>query len=661
MGRVEHITSYGDDELGDGVANQVKYSYNGYRLVSETKQEHDGAVDGSTLSVKYTYDDGAASGEAKYVRLTEVEYPDGRDVYYIYPSSGIGDALSRVEAIAGDAAGATRFAEYAYLGAGTIVSVAHPAVSGGLTLDYNPSGDADGNPNDNYSGWDRFGRVVDQRWTDAAGTADLDRYSYTYDGNSNRTSRTNLVETNGVLDEDYTYDGLNRLVDTNRNGTDLQSWNLDSLGNWSSFTDEGTTEERAFNEANELLTSDTRVNPLYDAAGNMISGPRPDDPLVRQHYIYDAWNRLVEVRADNPDNPDNSGSPGDAIATFEYDGRNFRIGKTVGGVLEAFYYNEGSQVLEVRKDGDVVPSEQYVWDLRYIDAPILRATPGEVLYYANDANMNVTALVDAATGLVVERYHYDPYGEVLFMEADWTPRAASAFDNAVLYTGRRLDAETGLFYYRARYYDVALGRFINRDPIGYDGSPWNLYEYVGSRPTILLDPLGLEWVVDGQKKSRAEVTGDCGDTVISLAKELSMSAKDYQSWLVSIDGKGLPQNANSPLTQKRVFSVPNTGYIDVSTYTWGFLGWQLIGYKNGLYEKWDSEGLKVVKTYWSTNVDGIVAHLRSKDIYKFAYIGHGDKGGTLVDISNPNGDDDWILPAQLHSVWNCGNAYYLML
>ena len=89
----------------------------------------------------------------------------------------------------------------------------------------------------------------------------------------------------------------------------------------------------------------------------------------------------------------------------------------------------------------------------------------------------------------------------------------------------------------------------------------------------------------------------------------------------------------APLCPNQKFSIPNTGYIDVSTYTWGYLGWCLIGYKNGLYDKWDSEGLKVVKSYWSTTVASIRADLGSDDIYKFAYIGHGE-AGKLSEISH---------------------------
>ena len=66
----------------------------------------------------------------------------------------------------------------------------------------------------------------------------------------------------------------------------------------------------------------------------------------------------------------------------------------------------------------------------------------------------------------------------------------SLVGNPYIYTGRRLDAETGLVYYRARYYDPGLGRFIGRDPIGYSGGV-SLYVYVKDAPTSLVDPSGL--------------------------------------------------------------------------------------------------------------------------------------------------------------------------
>ena len=65
------------------------------------------------------------------------------------------------------------------------------------------------------------------------------------------------------------------------------------------------------------------------------------------------------------------------------------------------------------------------------------------------------------------------------------------FANDYLYTGRRLDEETGLLYYRMRYYAAGLGRFFGRDPIGYNVTEWNLYLYATANPSRFIDPTGL--------------------------------------------------------------------------------------------------------------------------------------------------------------------------
>jgi len=91
----------------------------------------------------------------------------------------------------------------------------------------------------------------------------------------------------------------------------------------------------------------------------------------------------------------------------------------------------------------------------------------------------------------LERYTYTPYGAVTRYAGNWGEHTTD-YQNPYLYTGRRLDAETGLYYYFARYYHAQLGRFINRDPIAYAGGDANLYRYVRNSPTNATDPSGLE-------------------------------------------------------------------------------------------------------------------------------------------------------------------------
>ncbi len=201
-----------------------------------------------------------------------------------------------------------------------------------------------------------------------------------------------------------------------------------------------------------------------------------------------------------------------SVVTYSYDGRHRRIRKTVEGETDIdydYYYNTSWQVVEVRKEGAAY--KQYVWDTRYIDAPVCRfrnndgnADLEETLYYTNDANMNVTALVNTS-GTIVERCAYNPYGEVKFYNEAWGGESStSSYDNEILFAGYRLDTETSLHHVRNRYYHSTLGRWATRDPAGYiDGM--NLYEYVRTNPISALDPAGLKtWTLATAKAEVAK-------------------------------------------------------------------------------------------------------------------------------------------------------------
>lgn len=110
-------------------------------------------------------------------------------------------------------------------------------------------------------------------------------------------------------------------------------------------------------------------------------------------------------------------------------------------------------------------------------------------YYHRDGLGSIAAISDE-NGNTVERYNYDVFGRVYIVNTDGTPLEGSLIGNPYYFTGRMLDSETGLYYYRARMYSPALGRFLQTDPIGYaDGMNW--YAYCGNNPVILLDPSGL--------------------------------------------------------------------------------------------------------------------------------------------------------------------------
>ena len=140
------------------------------------------------------------------------------------------------------------------------------------------------------------------------------------------------------------------------------------------------------------------------------------------------------------------------------------------------------------------------------------STLEETLYYATDANMNVTALLNS-TGSCLARWTYDSYDQPT------RTYGSSDYSNEILFAGYRYDSETGLYHVRHRAYHPGLGRWLNQDPIGELGGI-NLYAYVLNDPLNLIDPYGL-WSL-----SRFIYTGD-GNACDEVYDAAVQAAGDY--------------------------------------------------------------------------------------------------------------------------------------
>jgi RHS repeat-associated protein len=135
-------------------------------------------------------------------------------------------------------------------------------------------------------------------------------------------------------------------------------------------------------------------------------------------------------------------------------------------------------------------ADQYVWSPVYTDALIERDTPTQRVYALQNANFNVTSLVDTS-GTVQERYDYDPFGAFTILAPNWTTRGTSNYGWVIFHQGGRYDFATGLFAFRRRDYSPILGRWMQLDPAGFKAGDDNLYRYLQDDPINRKDPSGL--------------------------------------------------------------------------------------------------------------------------------------------------------------------------
>jgi RHS repeat-associated protein len=479
------ITSY-NASSGGSIVNQVQRAFNGLGQMITEWQAHAGAVNtGTSPKVQYAYSE-MASG-ANHSRLTSITYPSGYVLTHNY-ASGLNIDISRLSSLS-DTSGTVE--SYDHLGLSTVVRRGHSQP--GVDLTYiKQSGESNGDAGDQYTGLDRFGRVVDQRWIKTSTGAATDRFQYGYDRNGNRTYRDNLV--NAAFGELYAYDNLYQLTSFDRgtlNGAKTgltgsasrrQDWDFDALGNWDSVTTDSSTQTRTANAQNEITSVSGATTPTYDANGNMTQAE------TGLRYVYDAWNRLVAVK-------DSAGTT--TLKTYTYDALNRRVTETASGTTTDLFYSDQWQVLEEKVGSNT--AKRYVWSPVYVDALILRdrdtdanGTLDERLWVQQDANFNVTALVNGS-GVVVERYVYDAFGVVTIYSPDYTTmRSSSLYAVTYLWQGRPNESITATYNFRNREVSPTLGRPIQLDMLRFRAGDVNFYRWEANSPLNHTDPFGTE-------------------------------------------------------------------------------------------------------------------------------------------------------------------------
>jgi RHS repeat-associated protein len=209
-----------------------------------------------------------------------------------------------------------------------------------------------------------------------------------------------------------------------------------------------------------VSTSGAGTSYTYDPNGNLAIKTEGTDNWI---YTWDAENQLTKVEKN-----------GAEVARFAYDSEGRRAEKVAGGVATGYVY-EGVNMLREVRGGTT---------LKYVPGPTvdepLAADDGTALSYLHADGLGSIVKTTTTTRAVTLTRQYDAWGNL-----------SDASEPGYAFTGREWDPETGLYFYRARYYDARTARFVSEDPIRFrDGSA--LYVYAGNDPVNATDAIGLQ-------------------------------------------------------------------------------------------------------------------------------------------------------------------------
>ncbi|HMO35659.1 MAG TPA: RHS repeat-associated core domain-containing protein, partial [Gemmatales bacterium] len=293
----------------------------------------------------------------------------------------------------------------------------------------------------------------------------LSSYSYTYDaGRRLMSSFINGLETN------YSYNAVGELLEADRSSGIDEHYSYDSNGNrvLSHLHAHYTTGTN-----NQLLT-DGVYSYSYDQEGQLTTKTSLSTGEVVT-YSYDHRHRLIEVTTRSASQVILS------TVAYRYDALDRRIAQVTNGNTIFTAYNDMNVWADFAEAGNILSRYLTGNELDQMLARHQFATG--MVWYLTDSLGSVREQISTG-GLLRNRITYDSFGNVL-------SQTNPTFGDRFLFTGREYSAESKLYYYRARYYDPQIGRFISQDPILFKGGDVNLYRYVNNNPLSITDPTGM--------------------------------------------------------------------------------------------------------------------------------------------------------------------------
>jgi RHS repeat-associated protein len=362
---------------------------------------------------------------------------------------------------------------YGYDQAGHLASIANPA-GGTAQFGYDAAGRSStlafSNGTAAVRAYDPAGHPTVLVWFSAAGSL-LQWLVYGYDPNGNPLW---VADAGGR--HQYQYDALNRLTAAVHPALAAESYAYDAAGNRTS----SASDPNYSYDNDGRVTAAEGASYTWDQNGNLT---QRRDAAGATAYTYDFNNRLVSIAF-----------PNGTTAAYKYDALGRRIEKNVSGAVTRYLYDGTNVLLELDGAGQLVARYTHGPDT---DQPLIMERGRRMYYYHADANGSVLALSDS-TGAAVVAYSYDSFGR----PRNFDPAAQRS--NPYKFAGREYDAESGLYYLRARYYDSATGRFLSHDPLDLAGllpkpdatllrlpQQFNLYVYAANNPLVFRDPSGL--------------------------------------------------------------------------------------------------------------------------------------------------------------------------